>query len=406
MFDLLTTFMITNTTNIIALFILLVPIIIHLINPNKAKLLWIAHIQFIKTNDHKRVFQIKWLEKLILFIRLLMLISISLILAKPTCLSELTNVAEEHHYVSTDWLNNAPLDEQDKLNGLIETGDKLFFLEEANNKHYRSIKQMKLLVGKGDSGIKNHSATQSEYVAELTHRKTLPDVTHLYLTNRQNNYSNEIISSNSQNASYQNSYKIHLHNLIKNNNKTKINVEIISDKNSKTDADLLLIALNILSADSKIVLEIERRDSTVRPFKDDMPDIIFVLSETIEETKGHQISDVNSWIEVIPYSTGLIFKEKNNVDIQWEYSESIKLISILSEIINRFEKISTNNIISEDSILKNYFQNELALNTLSIEKIKKSSFYSKSLNSYLIFLFCLFLLLERWLVLRRDSHND
>lgn len=405
MFDLLTIFATTNSMSLIALFILLVPIIIHLINPNKAKLIWIAHIQLIQIKSRKRAFQIKWLEKLILVFRLLMLVSVSLVLAKPSYLADVINIDEEHHYVSSDWLDKASVDELMKLDGLVKSGDKLFFLEQTSRNQYRSLKQLKSMIEIGDLEIDIHLTSQSEYIAELEYRKSPPKITHIYLTNRQNSYNNKVFSSSSQNLFSQSLYKFHLHHLIEVSNKSKVNIKIIYDENNKIQADLLLITLNILSADSAIIFDIKKNNLGTHLLKRERSDLVFKVGDAIQKNANH-LSDTNTWIEVIPQSKGIVFKSKNNVNVYWSYSEPLKLLEILSEFINRIEKISAHNRISEELILNNYFQKKSIVEIADKEYEPKNVLYLKSMNSYLIFLFCLFFLIERGLVLSRNSQND
>ncbi len=144
MFELLSNLTLFNTVGLIALIVLLIPIIIHLINPKKATLIWVASIRLIKTSDVKRVFQIKLSESLLLLVRLILLTLITLLLAKPVVFKAVKSIDEEHHFYSLDWLENLSNFERKEItnSSSIDGKNKHFILEVLNSRSYSDFEKL------------------------------------------------------------------------------------------------------------------------------------------------------------------------------------------------------------------------------------------------------------------------
>lgn len=104
-----TSLSILNSIALVGLLSLIIPILIHLFNPNKGKTVLIGNLDFINKHVLVSVTEMRISQWLLLIVRLLILLFLTLILADLTrnhrpILSEDTNV-----FVSIDWLTNSTI---------------------------------------------------------------------------------------------------------------------------------------------------------------------------------------------------------------------------------------------------------------------------------------------------------
>jgi hypothetical protein len=380
-----------NTSNLIALLVLLIPIIIHIINPNKATLIWIASIQLIKANDYKRIFQIKWLKKVLLMIRLTMFLFITLILTRPIFITEIGVINEEHHYFSYDWLMNISEVEQEELINRKKMTDKYFILENSNGRHYSEFKQLLLSLENNNKQLSTNSNHQESYISELEHRSTNPKMTHIYLTNRTEDYRNNKVSFLTKRAK-----NIHVKSLKKIMTKDSFVIEIITNPENDYEKNILTLALNTLSANSNMSIKLKHiiYEQEFTEFNIDTG-LIFIVGDIALENKSRNVIFVNQ------KSNALIFSDSHGNKNKWSFSNPIELIELLSQIINKQEHVLNAEFISGSII-----EAELQSDNLETKDKKLLPFISKSANRYLMFFFCLLLLIERLIVLRKVKHNE
>jgi len=389
MVEFITSVSLFNASSLIALLVLLIPIIIHLINPNKATLIWVASIKLIKSSEVKRVFQIKWLEKILLLIRLILFTLITLLLANPIFYQDVNVVDEEHHYFSIDWLKNSSESERKGVENKTNGKNKYYILERLDGNIYSNVEELFDSFDRQSATLLELSLNQEIYIAELEQRTTIPKLTHLYLTNRASNYKmpmplSEIIHPVS----------IHVKTLDKKDFKEKISIEIIYEAKYTNEKEMLILALKAIESNSRITLEIKPYDLGLQD-NIDRTDLSFVIGDVTEFKK------VKGTIAVKPTGRGMIFTQSDGFDKEWNNSLPLELISTLSNMINELDKLSRNERLDGSMVERlikdiDFFDNNL---------MTKAS-HPKSLNKYLIFLFCLFLLLERWIVLNRSKFND
>ena len=233
------------------------------------------------------------------------------------------------------------------------------------------------------------TGNQESYIAELEQRTTIPRLTHLYLTNRSSKY-NESISS----PKVKYAIATHVKKLNKKTVKETVSIEISYVLSLSNEKEMLMLALNTIEANSLIDFDVKAYEANEEQQADSV-DLLFVIGEQITNKNEKETYSVN------PTEAGMTFTQLGGFSKTWHKSSPIELISILSSIINSLEKLTTN-VQLDVSMVTRLIDGQLSFDSNEIAL----GLYPKSLNKYLIFLFCLLLLLERWLVLNGSKFNE
>ena len=108
-----------------------IPVLIHIINPSKGKLVWVGNIELIKKAKQTRVNQLKIKHWLLLLVRLLIIILCCLLVAGLWNSSSGQGGKEFKLLITPSWLTNAS--EQDKQELIDEHPDAELFVLDNNN---------------------------------------------------------------------------------------------------------------------------------------------------------------------------------------------------------------------------------------------------------------------------------
>ncbi|MCW9018494.1 MAG: BatA domain-containing protein, partial [Kangiellaceae bacterium] len=119
------------------LFAIAIPVLIHLINPSKGKLVWVGNIELIKKAKQARVNQFKIKRWLLLLIRVLIVIYCCLLLADLWSSSIGQASKKPRLLITPAWLNNA--NEQDKHELIEKNIGVEFIILDGNNSKIDSV---------------------------------------------------------------------------------------------------------------------------------------------------------------------------------------------------------------------------------------------------------------------------
>ena len=112
---------------------IILPIVIHLLSKNRGKLIQVGSVRLIPVKKIKRVNEIRLVERLLLFVRVLMLCALSLLIASPY-LKNLShdNTAKHHILVTQDWLAFSNLAEREVVVEQLDNEDASLYVIDPN----------------------------------------------------------------------------------------------------------------------------------------------------------------------------------------------------------------------------------------------------------------------------------
>lgn len=96
-----------STVALVGLLSVLVPIVIHLINPGKGKVVWVGNIDLLKQAKKHRIKEYRIEQWPLLLLRILIFVVLTLILAKVYFNDAITGFAQHHSVVSEGWRASA-----------------------------------------------------------------------------------------------------------------------------------------------------------------------------------------------------------------------------------------------------------------------------------------------------------
>jgi|GEM_PF-2400170 len=139
MIEFLTSFSLLNSIWLIGLLSLVVPVIIHLFNRSRGKVVLIGRIEFVKQVQNLKVTEVKLTQWLLLIVRLILLLLLILLLTGLVRKSEPQIIDHNQIYLSKSWLNCATDNELEQLvdehknDEIIYLGSQLFTISNSNN---------------------------------------------------------------------------------------------------------------------------------------------------------------------------------------------------------------------------------------------------------------------------------
>jgi hypothetical protein len=107
-------FTLQSNAALTTLLALLVPLIIHLLSKSRGTLVPFAHVVFIKKRKQRPMRQIRLVQRILLFLRMMILLLATLILAHVFYLSQI-EPAQRQILLSPDWLNHATSNEKRQI---------------------------------------------------------------------------------------------------------------------------------------------------------------------------------------------------------------------------------------------------------------------------------------------------
>jgi len=451
--DLFLNFSVLDSAALIGLLSLTLPILIHLFNPNRGKTILIGNIDFIKKHTRIRMIEMRIRQWILLFVRLIILLILTLILSNL-----IKNVAPElpdktNIFISPDWLNKST--EIDRAKLITEhSQDDIFLITTRFPK--LSTQYLKAFTNKKTSNNSNKNTPLSinAFVAEMQN---------LDLFAKQN-----ILYSTSNMAQYQKEYKAildperfqwRIKSIAPANDQTiKMNIDIYFSHSRKLDSQYLELALDTLAGTTGLALDIRTHsytdiinnpslDENVRnnihwifwlsedpipgSLKEDVSNGSYLLTDVygnlnnIEKNQLITIIKVNDFLaqfytplprEVLPQftpvwhdqsghialsfeSTGLgkVFRFNSRFHHKWtNLVTSIHFPKAMSQLLKDHPKLNSLNQLSESELNSFMFDKE------NIPVTNKNTSY----RSLLIFLLCLFWLLERFISARSKPSDE
>ena len=247
MIEFFQSFSIYNYAALFGLLSILAPIIIHIINPSRGRIVFIGKIEFIKQVNKLKVTELKLTQWLLLIIRISLLALLTLLIVGLYKKSNPKTFGYSHVYLSTEWLNNS---NENDINKLLKEHieDDVFLLNDnfelisAHGKH--SLTKLTAYKEK----IKNiTSLKQSSLIEELETNNLQPKKTFLYLTNILNDYSDK-------KAVYSKDYQWRIKKiepeLIKS---TPIAIDVFYDETRLTDVSYLTSAFDYINQNIQLL---------------------------------------------------------------------------------------------------------------------------------------------------------
>lgn len=424
---------------------------IHLFNPNKGKTVLIGNLDFINKHVFINVTQMRISQWMLLFIRLLMLLFLSLILAdliKTTQpdLSDDTNV-----FVSIDWLNNSTTEERAELFKQHDL-DNVFLFE----KGFPKLSPTSIYEFSTATHTNNHSQNQilniDSFIAEIQNLRLFSKKNIIYTTTNIHQYSKEQTA-----ILYPDYFQWRIKNIesAKASN-TLINIDVYASPSRVIDSQYLTNALDTISKNSNSKISIHKHssidivDNTGRdPTNDQSINWIFWLSSDPIPSKlenkvskgSYLVADLQGSKKNIGINKAINIKI-NGATIQFNNilpdKSSLPLISLwknkygqtalsyqtvsngrIYQFNSRFHPDWTNlvNSINFPFSLSRLFEdhseivkhNQISQNELESYMLDKQALQDVGINqsyrSTLILLLCLFWLLERFISERSRSTN-
>ncbi len=294
-----------NPIALVGLVSLLIPILIHLFNPSRGKLILIGNIDLIKKAKNIRLIEIKINQWLLLFIRLITFFLLSLMLADLVSQYKQDYEKQTKVFFSPDWLNNATETELDEVR-TQHAADLMFLLAP-------DFAELSLVSFASPSGKINYpfsKITIDALLAELGDRDFLSEKNIIYTTNRAAAYlvdQSDVLSNP------------HLQWRIKSVNRTTeqsvvLNISVFYSPSRIDDYQYLKLAFNTLAKVSEIKLEVSY-----------YPEII-LGNDNLEDSLSGTKTDWIFWLSEKPVPTLLKQQTKQGsylfVDMQGDLSLS------------------------------------------------------------------------------------
>jgi len=438
-------FTLLNALALAGLLSIIVPLVIHLLNPNRGKIVFIGNIDLINQGKNIRLLNLRLTQWLLLILRLLILIFLTLILASLVKNQEIKPPLGTHVFVSGDWLIHSSLEEKNSL--MARYSDDQIFLLARNFPKLQQTGINRLV--QDDKQKKPAFSIQSLFV-ELKEKNLFAESNIIYTTNQTSRHLERNIFSSANNSVKPKSATSKIEwkikpipaNAIQN---SLLNVRILYSPSRETDYQYLKLGLQTLSKLSKFKLEISQHttlnlENSSQRLSKDQPDWIFWLSDQpiplqvsqLVSSGAQVIMDSNienqpissrltsvkidhfenRFFHLLPKITnnhstpiwsatdgsialsssalgkGTLYQFNSRFNPKWnDLTSSVKFPLILAELLKNTEKLEASQKISESEI-KRYFYPH------STELVQSKS-KQLSYQSLLIFIICLLWLAER-----------
>ncbi len=424
-------FSIYNGAALIGLLSIVVPIIIHIINQSRGRIVLIGKIEFVKQAKKLKVTEPKLTQWLLLMIRISFLVLLTLLIAGLYEESKPKTFENNHVYLSQEWLKNANNNDYDKL---LKTHvkDDLFLLneqfEKISSQGMHSISKLMAFREK----IKNPiSIRQSSLIDELESKNFQPEKTFLYITNLLSGFPDD-------KSTYTKEYQWRVKKIESElNTNSPISIDIFYDETRITDKSYLASVFEYINENiqrlnvnyhllPEEILETHNNNQWIFWLTDiEVPEHILERVNAgcylfTDDKLSNSMKNVTA--HLVPLGSELFtFYDRQQVlshdlksDIIWgSFSKAIFLTSKKQEqgkiyrFFSRFHHEWTSLVESSSFpsvINKLLVEIEDDTNQMSVSEIKNASvdssqekFEKNHLYTWLILLICIFWLLERWL---------
>ena len=433
---------VNNSVAFLGLASLLIPIIIHLINPSKGVIVLIGNLNLIKNTKKTTQINYQVTQKLLLILRLIILTLITFILSDVYKKNSNLPIEETKVFVSVDWLNNATPDEKNELKKSYSP-NQIFLLGVASTN--QSLADFNFF--EDEYLINNPNLSIQTQLIEFYEHNLLSKQNIIYTTNRKNEFIENLTLPFLNKIEWE--IKELPKNLISN---LQINIALYFSSSRAIDHQYLLAALesaskitnyqiNISSFDLDKIDNINQFDTNSNPhwifwLSDIQPptlieDLISQGGNILYDYKNEQnikLKENSIKTTQIQYYHSLPNSVKISDKIEWRLSsEEISLSSRkqgLGKVFSFYSRFNPNwntltgdfrfpltltKLLDSSLIIKNSFQiSNSEINSISpqnnqslIEPLTPKQYY----REILILILCSFWLLERFFSERKESNK-
>ena len=232
-----------NEIALFSLLSLLIPIVVHIINPAKGKVVFVGSINFIVKASRVNRLELKLRKWLLLLVRLFILVVLALILANVIFTKEQYVSSNTDSFVTYGWLKNSSSDEIKELEKL--RNQTTFYLAGST---LEKISFDKLISLKNTTKTSSYSKyiDLDALIAERSQQQTRSNNTTIYATNRLTNYSHPV---NDYFQLAKISWRIKELNITSESNKT-VKIHILYSETRTPDFEILRNTLNLINKSS------------------------------------------------------------------------------------------------------------------------------------------------------------
>lgn len=219
-----------------ALACLTIPILIHLFNPSKGKIILIGNIKFIDKAKNLRVTEIRIRQWLLLLLRLAILFLLTLLLADIFYIKDREIENKERIFISNKWIEQSTLKEKEELL-LNHSSDSIHLLQPG----YLPIKNLLNFVPAKDSNLELDSL-----IAELSSRSLLSTYNVFYVTDQL-----EQFAKNRSDILLSQSAPSEISWVVRKSNEKKLltrNIAVFYDQNRSLDISNLKLSFQTLNS--------------------------------------------------------------------------------------------------------------------------------------------------------------
>lgn len=393
----LTTFEFLSPLSFTAVLLIIIPLVIHLLNPRKERVINVGNIDFFRSSSIKKLNQVKLRKIILLLTRLLLVLLLAMILAQPFAQLSTNQANQVQYYFSYKWLTHSDESQHEQIESLVAKASSKYGKKTAsapNNKRHMNHQRFILL----DDFGKNFSS----FGSLLEHAKNQKQTTirphasrnnlHHLLSRENNAKSKHIFVTNSAS-----SFGAKLPNLVT-TDKHSITVLNIEDKNKSKEVSIsvhlpidevelreyLSASLSVLSklSDTPINISFEETSPNANfDFSQYDSDVIHIIGNSQSKTKLNSTT-------VVPAGEKAVLEMASTFSHTLDSTQPEEVIIYLSNLLDKTTPLSKNNVASIEP--RDFESQDFSVPLDSP---------LKSLKDYFILLFCLFWLVERWIVI-------
>jgi len=438
MANLISSFSIINATALIGLLSLLIPIIIHLINRSKGKLVYFGNIELVKQVKRIRVTEVKSSQWILLLLRILIFTLITLLVAGLNQRSNIQTVNETQLYFSPQWILTQGRSSFKEILKQHPEAKSFLLIQDYPEIIDNNFDQLKQQISLDKTNLQS-----SAFVTEIANRQQQAKQIIIFSSNASNEFSDV------QPQRYKNIEWKFVSSNVQSPSTTEIVVDIYSDKSRVFETKLLQIAFEYLASEGNQKFKLvyhsinQSSETLVNEYQqgwiiwlsdvdvtesiwNDVKQGSYLLTDYVSKNNQNPIPTrtvTNAKIEGVDSEfIGLIgHHEAEDLTLEVIWVDNLNTEILTSKTMgngvhykfnSRFNSAWNNLVENTDfpSVLSNllrspYSHNEthsIAISELaSLPLVTNDKRFSKDIHHWLILIIALLWLLERWLSEKR-----